>query len=72
MPSINDNQPKLARIYDSVSDTWNPLMGVPSPHSHNLSSGSAVGIADVRITNPQDGDILVYDGTIQKWVNQQP
>lgn len=72
MPTIDDSEPKLARIYDSVTDTWKPLMGVPSPHSHNLSSGEDVGVADVEITDPQDGDILVYDAATGKWKNQQP
>lgn len=27
---------------------------------------------EIEITNPQDGDILVYNATTGKWVNQQP
>jgi hypothetical protein len=27
---------------------------------------------DVRITNPQDGDVLVYDAALGYWKNQQP
>lgn len=72
MPDINDSEPKLARIYDSASDEWVPLMGVPSPHSHSLSSGSAVGIADVLITNPQNGQVLKYNSALGKWTNQNP
>ena len=71
MPTIDDSDPKLARVYDSTTDKWLPLMGVPSPHSHNMSSGSVVGIADVAITSPQDGDILVYVAAVQKWINQK-
>lgn len=72
MPTIDDSTPKLARIYDSSTDEWIPLMGVPSPHSHPISGGSVVGLSDVLITNPQNGDILVYNASLQKWINQQP
>jgi hypothetical protein len=72
MPTIDDSNPALARIYDSAQDKWVPLMGVPSPHSHQLDGGLQIGIADVEITNPQDGDILVYSASVQKWINRQP
>ena len=32
--------------------------------------GTLDGLLDVEINNPQAGDILVYDPTINKWVNQ--
>jgi hypothetical protein len=72
MSTIDDSNPKLARVYDSAEDKWVPLMGVPSPHAHNISGGEEVGLSDVEITDPQDGDILVYSSALQKWINQQP
>ena len=27
---------------------------------------------DVEITNPQDGDVLIYDGDAGVWKNEQP
>lgn len=65
--TINDNTPRLARVYDSASEEWVPLAGVPSPHQHELGS-----LISVQITNPQDGDILVYSSSASAWVNQQP
>lgn len=29
-------------------------------------------IADVVITNPQNGDVLTYDSASGKWINKQP
>lgn len=72
MPTIDDSDPKLVRIYDSSSDKWIPLMGVPGPHSHPISGGSAIGLSDVLISNPQNGDVLKYNASLQKWINQQP
>jgi hypothetical protein len=67
MASVNDNIGKLARVYDSSTDTWIPLVGAPSPHTHDISS---LGL--VQITNPQDGDVLVYNSSASAWVNEQP
>lgn len=72
MPTIDDSDPKLVRIYDSSSDKWIPLMGVPGPHSHLISGGSTIGLSDVLISNPQNGDVLKYNASLQKWINQQP
>lgn len=72
MPTIDDSDPKLVRIYDSSSDKWIPLMGVPGPHSHPISGGSTIGLSDVLISNPQNGDVLKYNASLQKWINQQP
>lgn len=72
MPTIDDSDPKLVRIYDSSSDKWIPLMGVPGPHSHRISGGSTIGLSDVLISNPQNGDVLKYNASLQKWINQQP
>jgi hypothetical protein len=72
MPTVDDNNPKLARIYDSSLDKWVPLMGVPSPHSHPISGGSVTGLSDVLITNPQNGQVLKYNSALGKWTNQNP
>jgi hypothetical protein len=72
MPTVDDNNPKLARIYDSALDKWVPLMGVPSPHSHPISGGSVTGLSDVLITNPQNGQVLKYNSALGKWTNQNP
>ena len=32
-------------------------------------NSSLAGLSDVNITSPQDGDLLIYDGTNNKWVN---
>jgi hypothetical protein len=67
MASVNDSIGKLARVYDSSTDTWIPLIGAPAPHTHDISS---LGL--VQITNPQDGDVLVYSSSASAWINQQP
>jgi hypothetical protein len=64
---INDNSPKLARVYNSSASAWIPLTGVPAPHTHNLSD---LGL--VQINNPQNGDVLVYSSSASAWINQQP
>lgn len=64
---VNDNSPKLARVYDSSASVWVPLTGVPAPHTHNINA-----LGNVVITNLQDGDILVYSSTASAWVNEQP
>ncbi len=35
-------------------------------------SSSLAGLDDTTITTPQDGDILVYDGNTNKWINSEP
>lgn len=58
--------------------------GVPvsssSPYYHNnakywkeqaqsIAGGSISGLSDVSIVNPQDGQVLTYDGSNHEWVN---
>ena len=64
---VNDDSPKLARVYDSSASVWIPLAGVPSPHTHDITN---LGL--VQISNPQNGDILVYSSSASAWINQQP
>ena len=64
---VNDDSPKLARVYDSSASVWIPLAGVPSPHTHDINS---LGL--IQINNPQNGDILVYSSSASAWINQQP
>jgi hypothetical protein len=67
MSTINDSVGKLARVYDSATDTWVPLIGAPAPHTHDLSS---LGL--VIITNPQNGQVLKYSSSASAWTNQNP
>jgi hypothetical protein len=65
--TINDDSPKLARVYNSSASAWIPLTGVPAPHTHNLSD---LGL--VIITNPQNGQVLKYNASASAWTNQNP
>jgi hypothetical protein len=65
--ATNDDNPKLARVYDSSASAWVPLTGVAAPHTHSISS-----LGNVLITDAQDGDILVYSSSASAWLNQQP
>ena len=42
MSTIDDSVGKLARVYDSATDTWVPLIGAPAPHEHTTASTLAV------------------------------
>ncbi len=42
MSTIDDSVGKLARVYDSATDTWLPLIGAPAPHEHTTASSLAV------------------------------
>jgi hypothetical protein len=54
MSTIDDSVGKLARVYDSATDTWVPLVGAPAPHEHTTASTLAVsGSASVT------GDLTV-------------
>lgn len=65
MSNIDDTVGKLARVYDSQTDTWIPLSGVPVPHIHNLSSAG-----DVDITEPlADNEILQYSTSAGAFIN---
>jgi hypothetical protein len=51
MSTIDDSVGKLARVYDSATDTWVPLIGAPAPHEHTTASSLAVsGSATVGST----------------------
>jgi hypothetical protein len=71
MAQINDNEAKLARVYDSFTDTWFPLVGKIPPHTHDafsLDPNTSVDVeldrlSDVDADDPQDLDILIYDST---------
>lgn len=60
MPTFNTTDPKPGFVYDQVTDTWYPLLG--------LSVQSLDELSDVSITTPSTGQILAYDGT--NWINQ--
>ena len=65
MATIDDTVGKLARVYDSQTDTWIPLVGSPVPHVHNVSSSP-----DVDITEPLiDNEILAYSTSASAFVN---
>jgi hypothetical protein len=65
MAIIDDTVGKLARVYDSQTDTWIPLVGSPAPHVHNVSSSP-----DVDITEPlADNEILQYSTSASAFVN---
>jgi hypothetical protein len=65
MAIIDDTVGKLARVYDSATDTWIPLVGSPVPHVHNLSTSP-----DVDITEPlADNEILQYSTSASAFVN---
>jgi hypothetical protein len=65
MATIDDTVGKLARVYDSATDTWIPLVGSPAPHVHNVSSSP-----DVDITEPlADNEILQYSTSASAFVN---
>jgi hypothetical protein len=65
MATIDDTVGKLARVYDSQTDTWIPLVGSPVPHVHNVSSSP-----DVDITEPlADNEILAYSTSASAFVN---
>jgi hypothetical protein len=65
MATIDDTVGKLARVYDSATDTWIPLVGSPVPHVHNLSTSP-----DVDITEPlADNEILQYSTSASAFVN---
>ena len=42
MSTIDDSVGKLARVYDSATDTWLPLIGAPAPHEHTTASSMTV------------------------------
>jgi hypothetical protein len=42
MSTIDDSVGKLARVYDSATDTWVPLIGAPAPHEHTTASSMTV------------------------------
>jgi hypothetical protein len=60
MPTINTTDPKPGFVYDSVADTWYPLLGISA-------SQSLDELSDVIITSPATNQALVYNGT--NWVN---
>jgi hypothetical protein len=65
MAIIDDTVGKLARVYDSATDTWIPLVGSPAPHVHNVLSSP-----DVDITEPLiDNEILAYSTSASAFVN---
>jgi hypothetical protein len=65
MAIIDDTVGKLARVYDSQTDTWIPLIGSPTPHVHNISSSP-----DVDITGPlADNEILEYSTSASAFIN---
>lgn len=49
-------------IYDSQTQTFKNAAG-------GGGSSSLSGLTDTTISNPADGQFLVYDGTSSKWVN---
>lgn len=67
MSTINDSVGRLARVYDSATDTWVPLIGAPAPHTHNISD---LGL--VIISNPQNGQVLKWSSSASAWTNQNP
>jgi hypothetical protein len=60
MPTFNTTDPKPGFVYDSVADTWYPLLGISA-------SQSLDELSDVIITSPATNQALVYNGT--NWVN---
>jgi hypothetical protein len=60
MSTIDDSVGKLARVYDSATDTWVPLIGAPAPHEHTTASSLAVsGSSSFTGNSTFSGDVTV-------------
>jgi hypothetical protein len=66
MSTIDDSVGKLARVYDSATDTWVPLIGAPAPHEHTTASSMTVagnasisGSASITGNASVTGDLTV-------------
>jgi hypothetical protein len=60
MSTIDDSVGKLARVYDSATDTWVPLIGAPAPHEHTTASSMTVaGNASISGSASITGDLSV-------------
>jgi hypothetical protein len=60
MSTIDDSVGKLARVYDSATDTWLPLIGAPAPHEHTTASSLAVsGSSSFTGNSTFTGDVTV-------------
>ena len=60
MSTIDDSVGKLARVYDSATDTWVPLIGAPAPHEHTTASSLSVsGSTSFTGNSTFAGDVTV-------------
>ena len=62
------------KYYNPATSQWEPaIVGATGPTGPTGPTGGGATVlndlTDVVITNPQDGDILVYNATTSKWVN---
>ena len=53
-----------SNIYDSTAKKLIPFAG-----NSEATAGSLDGLSDVSLSSPTDGQVLVYDGTAEKWEN---
>lgn len=67
MSNIDDTVGKLARVYDSATDTWIPLSGVPVPHLHEIQDAADVDISEPLI----EGQGLIYSTSASAFINQK-
>lgn len=65
MSAIDDTVGKLARVYDSQTDTWVPLVGSPAPHLHEIKDAPDVNITEPLLNN----DILKYSTSASAFIN---
>jgi hypothetical protein len=60
MSTIDDSVGKLARVYDSATNTWVPLIGAPAPHEHTTASSMTVaGNTSISGSASVTGDLSV-------------
>ena len=55
----------------AVSQTIVRFIRVGIPIRKIVPSDRLEDLADVQITDKQEGDLLIYDSSISKWVNRQ-
>lgn len=73
--SVKQNYQGSPLLFDS---TTGKIVGVKHPDGSEssflftLPAISITTLSDVSITDPQDGDVLKFNGTSEKWENVAP
>ena len=62
------------KFYNTNTSQWEPaIVGATGPTGPTGPAGGGAEdldeLTDVALTNPQDGDILVYNASTSSWVN---